>query len=90
MGWLDAYLDHAGKAPFSLQAILPRVGRALVCNWWKGNRQRPMVVNEHFCMSLAKRIGLPAAEIIALPGRLLVERCFDSVVSQSRSGEIPG
>jgi len=47
-----------------------------------------LVVNEHFCMSLARRMGLPAAEvgIYRTPRPALVVRRFDRVVLASETG----
>jgi serine/threonine-protein kinase HipA len=48
-----------------------------------GNPQTPhLAVNEHFCMSLARRMGLPAAEVALLrtPRPVLVVRRFDREV----------
>lgn len=48
-----------------------------------GNRQTPhLAVNEHFCMSLARRMKLPAAEVSLLrtPRPVLVVRRFDREV----------
>lgn len=54
-----------------------------------GNQQTPhLAVNEHFCMSLARRMGLPAAEVCLLrtPRPVLVVRRFDREV-QHLGGE---
>lgn len=48
-----------------------------------GNPQTPhLAVNEHFCMSLARRMGLPAADVSLLrtPRPVLVVRRFDREV----------
>jgi len=47
-----------------------------------------LAVNEHFCMTLARRIGLPAAEVHLLrtPRPVLIVRRFDRIV-QDRAGE---
>lgn len=48
-----------------------------------GNPQTPhLAVNEHFCMSLARRMGLPAADVALLrtPRPVLVVRRFDREV----------
>lgn len=47
-----------------------------------------LVANEHFCMSLARRMGLPAAEvgIYRTPRPVLVVRRFDREVWQSDAG----
>lgn len=54
-----------------------------------GNPQTPhLAVNEHFCMSLARRMGLPAAEVVLLrtPRPVLVVKRFDR---ETRSPEGP-
>lgn len=54
-----------------------------------GNPQTPhLAVNEHFCMSLARRMGLPAAEVCLLrtPRPVLVVRRFDREV-ENASGQ---
>lgn len=47
-----------------------------------------MVINEHFCMRLAQRLGLPVAEVSLLrtPRPVLVVKRFDRVAAQ-RTGE---
>ena len=47
-----------------------------------------LVVNEHFCMSLAKRMGLPVAEvsIYRTPRPVLVVSRFDRVVLEEATG----
>lgn len=53
-----------------------------------GNPQTPhLAVNEHFCMSLARRMGLPAAEVSLLrtPRPVLVVRRFDRTVEDVSS-----
>jgi serine/threonine-protein kinase HipA len=47
-----------------------------------------LAVNEHFCMSLARRMGLPAAEVclVHTPRPVLVVRRFDRVVVGSADG----
>jgi serine/threonine-protein kinase HipA len=47
-----------------------------------------LVVNEHYCMSLARRVGLPAAEVgmLRTPRPLLVVKRFDRVAVSSSEG----
>lgn len=55
-----------------------------------GNPQTPhLAVNEHFCMSLARRMGLPAAEVglLRTPRPVLVVRRFDREV-QNAGGQL--
>ena len=49
-----------------------------------------LVVNEHFCMSLAKRMGLPVAavSIYRTPRPVLVVERFDRVVVEEASGPV--
>lgn len=51
-----------------------------------GNPQTPhLAVNEHFCMSLARRMGLPVAEVnlLRIPRPVLVVRRFDREVEDA-------
>ena len=47
-----------------------------------------MVINEHYCMSLAARLGFPVAEVSLLrtPRPVLVVKRFDRQVSQTAAG----
>ena len=49
-----------------------------------------LVVNEHFCMSLARRMGLPVADvgILRAPKPLLVVTRFDRAVVESAEGPV--
>ena len=49
-----------------------------------------LVANEHFCMSLARRMGLPAAEvsIYRTPRPVLVVKRFDRAVSERAEGPV--
>lgn len=52
-----------------------------------GNPKTPhLAVNEHFCMSLARRMGLPVADVALLrtPRPVLVVRRFDRAILPSR------
>lgn len=51
-----------------------------------------LVVNEHFCMSLARRMGLPAADvgIYRTPRPVLVVRRFDRAMLASGPGRLIG
>lgn len=53
-----------------------------------GQQLPHMVVNEHYCMSLARALGLPAAEVSILrtPRPVLAIRRFDREVVQDASG----
>lgn len=77
--FMDRPLDEGGRTflvepPLASTHILkPEPGR---------DRTPHLVVNEHFCMSLARRMGLPAAEvsIYRTPRPVLVVRRFDRLV----------
>jgi len=47
-----------------------------------------MVINEHYCMSLAARLGLPVAEVSLLrtPRPVLVVKRFDRQISEAAAG----
>lgn len=49
-----------------------------------------LMANEHFCMSLARRMGLPAADvsIYRTPRPVLVVKRFDRVVSERAEGPV--
>jgi serine/threonine-protein kinase HipA len=49
-----------------------------------------LVVNEHYCMSLAKRMGLPVADvgILRTPRPLLVVKRFDRVADVDSDGQV--
>lgn len=82
MVWLDRPLDEGGRMflvepPLASTHILkPEPDRKLTPH---------LVVNEHFCMSLARRMGLPAAAvgIYRTPRPVLVVDRFDRSVSKA-------
>ena len=47
-----------------------------------------LAVNEHFCMTLARRIGLPVADVLLLraPRPVLLVRRFDRIVQEQADG----
>lgn len=87
MVYLDRPLDEGGRMflaepPLASTHILkPDPGRTVTPH---------LVVNEHFCMSLAKRMGLPAAAvgIHRTPRPVLVVSRFDRVVAQEAAGAV--
>lgn len=87
MVYLDRPLDEGGhmflvEPPLASTHILkPEPGRAVTPH---------LVVNEHFCMSLAKRMGLPVAEvsIYRTPRPVLVVSRFDRLVMNEGTGPV--
>jgi serine/threonine-protein kinase HipA len=87
MVYLDRPLEEGGRMflaepPLASTHILkPDPGRATTPH---------LVVNEHFCMSLARRMGLPAADvsIYRTPRPVLVVRRFDRVVRDAATGPV--
>lgn len=78
--YLDAPLDGGGRL-FLVDG--PRLASTHILKPDLGHARLPhLAVNEHFCMTLARRIGLPAAEVALLrtPRPVLVVRRFDRVV----------
>jgi len=87
MVYLDRPLDEGGRMflvepPLASTHILkPEPGRAVTSH---------LVVNEHFCMSLAKRMGLPVADvsIYRTPRPVLVVSRFDRRVLNHGTGPV--
>jgi serine/threonine-protein kinase HipA len=87
MVYLDRPLEEGGRMflvepPLASTHILkPEPGRTVTPH---------LVVNEHFCMSLAKRMGLPAADvgIYRTPRPVLVVGRFDRVMREGAAGPI--
>ncbi|MEP7298832.1 MAG: HipA domain-containing protein [Burkholderiales bacterium] len=87
MVYLDRPLAEGGlmflvEPPLASTHILkPEPGRAVTPH---------LVVNEHFCMSLAKRMGLPVAEvsIYRTPRPVLVVSRFDRLVLNEGTGPV--
>ena len=87
MVYLDRPLEEAGRMflvepPLASTHILkPEPDRAATPH---------LVVNEHFCMSLAKRMGLPVAavSIYRTPRPVLVVSRFDRVVTEATTGPV--
>jgi serine/threonine-protein kinase HipA len=87
MVYIDRPLQEGGRMflvepPLASTHILkPEPGRAATPH---------LVANEHFCMSLAKRMGLPAADvsIYRTPRPVLVVRRFDRAVLKGEAGPV--
>lgn len=78
--YLDAPVEHGGRL-FLVEG--PRLASTHLLKPDLGNPKLPhLAVNEHFCMMLARRIGLPVAEVQLLrtPRPVLVVRRFDRIV----------
>lgn len=78
--YLDAPLDQGGRL-FLVDG--PRLASTHILKPDLGQPKLPhLAVNEHFCMTLARRIGLPAAqvELLRTPRPVLVVRRFDRAV----------
>jgi serine/threonine-protein kinase HipA len=85
MVYLDRPLEDAGR----LFLVEPPLASTHILKPEPGRTATPyLVVNEHFCMSLAKRIGLPVADvsIYRTPKPVLVVRRFDRVVQTRLEG----
>jgi serine/threonine-protein kinase HipA len=87
MVYIDQPLEDGGRVylvepPLASTHILkPEPDRAVTPH---------LVANEHFCMSLARRMGLPAAEvsICRTPRPVLVVKRFDRVVLERAEGPV--
>lgn len=78
--YIDAPLDQGGRV-FLVQG--PRLASTHILKPDFGHPKMPhLAINEHFCMTLARRIGLPAAEVQLLrtPRPVLVVRRFDRIL----------
>jgi serine/threonine-protein kinase HipA len=85
MVYVDRPLEDAGR----LFLVEPPLASTHILKPEPGRTATPyLVVNEHFCMSLAKRIGLPVADvsIYRTPKPVLVVRRFDRVVQTRLEG----
>lgn len=80
--YLDAPLDRGGRM-FLVEG--PALASTHILKPDLGHSKLPhLAVNEHFCMTLARRIGLPVAEVELLrtPRPVLVVRRFDRIVEE--------
>ena len=84
MVYVDRPLDDAGR----LFLVEPPLASTHILKPDPARQVTPhLVVNEHFCMSLARRMALPVAEvgIYRTPKPVLVVRRFDRVARQGTS-----
>lgn len=87
MVYLDRPLHEGGR----LFLVEPPLASTHILKPEPGLAATPqLVVNEHFCMSLAKRMGLPVADvsIYRTPRPVLVVRRFDRVVLTGAAGPV--
>jgi serine/threonine-protein kinase HipA len=80
--YVDAPLEQGGRL-FLVEG--PRLASTHILKPDFGHLKMPhLAINEHFCMTLARRIGLPAAEVHLLrtPRPVLVVRRFDRIVQK--------
>jgi serine/threonine-protein kinase HipA len=80
--YLDAPPEQGGRL-FLVEG--PRLASTHILKPDLGHPKLPhLAVNEHFCMTLARRIGLPAADVHLLrtPRPVLVVRRFDRIVQK--------
>ena len=82
---LMVYLDHPLEDGGRLLLVEPPLASTHILKPDPARQATPhLVINEHFCMSLARRMGLPVAEvsIYRTPRPVLVVRRFDRVFMQ--------
>jgi len=87
MVYLDRPLDEGGR----MFLVEPPLASTHILKPEPGRTATPhLVVNEHFCMSLAKRMGLPVAEvsIYRTPQPVLVVSRFDRLVLNEDTGPV--
>jgi len=80
-----------GYEPLNMFLVEPPLASTHILKPEPGRTVTPhLVVNEHFCMSLAKRMGLPAAavSIYRTPKPVLVVGRFDRVVVEDATGPV--
>ncbi len=80
--YVDAPLEQGGRL-FLVEG--PRLASTHILKPDFGHPKMPhLAINEHFCMTLARRIGLPAADVHLLrtPHPVLVVRRFDRIVQK--------
>jgi serine/threonine-protein kinase HipA len=85
MVYIDQPLDDGGR----LFLVEPPLASTHILKPGPGRDLTPhLVVNEHYCMTLARRMKLPAADvgIYRTPRPVLVIRRFDRVARQDASG----
>jgi serine/threonine-protein kinase HipA len=87
MVYLDRPLDEGGR----MFLVEPPLATTHILKPEPDRKATPhLVVNEHFCMSLAKRMGLPVADvsIYRTPRPVLVVTRFDRVVLDVDTGPV--
>ena len=87
MVYLDRQLEDGGH----MYLVEPPLASTHILKPEPDRKATPhLVVNEHFCMSLAKRMRLPAAEvgIYRTPRPVLVVRRFDRLVLEQPPGPV--
>lgn len=85
MVYLDGLLEQGGR----MYLVDPPLASTHILKPEPGRTSTPhLVVNEHFCMSLARRMGLPTADvgIYRTPRPVLVVSRFDRAVVQATEG----
>jgi serine/threonine-protein kinase HipA len=88
---LMVYLDRPLQAGGRMFLVEPPLASTHILKPEPGRAVTPLlVVNEHFCMLLAKRMGLPVADvsICRTPRPVLVVSRFDRVVSEGAAGPV--
>lgn len=88
---LMVYLDRPLREGGRIFLVEPPLASTHILKPEPASKSRlHLAVNEHFCMSLAKRIGLPTAEvsIYRTPRPVLVVSRFDRVVVQETTGPV--
>ena len=83
--YIDKPLVHGGQL-FLVDG--PRLASTHILKPDTGNPQTPhLAVNEHFCMSLARRMGLPVAhvDLLRTPRPVLVVRRFDRAIEPAET-----
>lgn len=86
---LMVYVDRPFKDGGRLFLVEPPLASTHILKPDPGRLAMPhLVVNEHFCMSLARRMGLPVAEvgIYRTPRPVLVVHRFDRAIVQGAGG----
>src|SRR5262249_37550334 len=86
---LMVYLDRPAEEGGRLFLVEPPLASTHILKPEpEGMRTPQLVVNEHFCMSLAKRMGLPAAEVTIYrgPRAVLPGQRFDRLQQHGAEG----
>lgn len=86
---LMVYVDHPLESGGRIFLVEPPLASTHILKPAPGRKATPhLVVNEHFCMSLARRMGLPVADvsIYRTPRPVLVVTRFDRAVLDTDTG----